>query len=307
MNLLLIFLCLFGMGFASPKASQVVVSQVVAPDMSELASQLLQNPIHNPDTYTRAFEILDSLKSAPSCHKYATKVLIGSCQSLDSDLSDVGLAEVRESFAVRMAMCELQVSKVKLPTQCEPFIMSSRHCPKKQSSGIFQKLRIVENNVEPCFATTDLHQLKSCVNALVERPQFWTSYSNAHQNVVTVCHASRGAAERGMCHNTFFLILTDVFLDEILKIFRDSAKMSEELTMMLADSLKRSLEFAAELEIIRQQSLQNWRNQASEVDSTLKSMMSDMLTGFGSMTNIMSDTSKAVTNLNSDIKGEYYP
>jgi hypothetical protein len=200
MNLIIfLLLCLLGAAYTSAEPSQVLVYPAGATDIKDLALRLLQSPVHDPDIYTRAVAVLDSLQSAPSCHRIATVSLIDSCQSLDSNVADASLSEVREKYATRLAMCELSGAKVQLPSQCDPFVISTRHCPKKPSTGILGKLKLVGNDLEsePCFASTDTAQLKRCLNVIHEKPQWWTSYSNALQNVFLVCQASRGAVEQG--------------------------------------------------------------------------------------------------------------
>jgi hypothetical protein len=170
-------------------------------DGESLTLRLLQNPLHDPEVYSQALAILESLQSTPSCNRAATVSLIDSCQSLEaSEGSDVLLSEVRENYAARLAMCELMGAKVQLPSQCEMFVMSERHCKKKKSGGLMSKFRKPDNSKlesTVCFAETSRAQLKRCLGVIHDKPQWWTSYSNALQNVLVVCQASRGAIEQG--------------------------------------------------------------------------------------------------------------
>src|SRR6202012_5274244 len=78
------------------------------PRVEDLASLLFQQAVQQDEIFSHAITILDSLKSAPSCHRLATVSLVDSCSSLErSRDGETALAEEREKYAARLAMCEL--------------------------------------------------------------------------------------------------------------------------------------------------------------------------------------------------------
>jgi len=166
---------------------------------TELTSSLLNGQIHQPEVYSRAVTILETLETAPSCHRVATLTLINSCQSLERSAStEVALYETREEYATKLAMCELSGAKASISSICANFIPSSKTCRKNRSNGFFRRSQQTEDVPgEVCYPEVSRHQVRQCISALHSKPQWWTSYSNALQNVVVVCQASRSAIEKG--------------------------------------------------------------------------------------------------------------
>lgn len=166
-------------------------------------AKLLQEPIHQPEVYTRAVQILESIESAPSCHRLAAVSLIDSCQVLESSTtSEISLASVRETYATRLAMCELSSAGNLVPAQCERFIPTIAAC-NQETSTIKRLWSPRSQSVDSkgfettCYPTFTPSNTKQCINSLSTRPQWWTSYSNALQNVLIVCQAGRDAVEKG--------------------------------------------------------------------------------------------------------------
>jgi hypothetical protein len=170
-------------------------------DVEALTSKLLRGPIHEPEVYMRAVNILESMETAPSCHRIATLTLINSCQSLErSTAAEIALTEVREEYATRLAMCELMSAKVTVPSQCSRFIPQDGGCRRKRSFAFWDSTHSDEatNSIDKiCYREVNPTQVKQCLGTLHAKPQWWTSYSNALQNVVVVCQASRSAIEKG--------------------------------------------------------------------------------------------------------------
>jgi hypothetical protein len=166
-----------------------------------LTASLLNGQIHQPAVYLKAVSILETMESAPSCHRVATLTLINSCQSLEkSASSEVELYEVREEYAARLAMCELTGAKAPISPHCAEFI--PRACSTNGLSGFFRRQKQTQDtNGKICYPEVARKQVKQCISALNSRPQWWTSYSNALQNVVVVCQASRNAIEQGRLYS----------------------------------------------------------------------------------------------------------
>jgi hypothetical protein len=167
---------------------------------SDLTGSLLNGQIHQPEVYSRAVNILTTLQSAPSCHRVATLTLINSCQSLERSAStEVALYETREEYATKLAMCELDGAKATIGSHCLDLVPSAHACRKQKPSGFFGRKHPVEQGAsgKVCYPDITRQHVKSCIYALHSKPQWWTSYSNALQNVVVVCQASRSAIEKG--------------------------------------------------------------------------------------------------------------
>jgi hypothetical protein len=153
--------------------------------------------IYDSNSYKKALIFLEELKDASSCHRLAASTLIQTCQSLDQKVAlDVALAEVKEEYAAKVAVCELSAvfnkSKDVVPKACKAFVPSEKACAK---TGAEAK-RI-------CYAQISRSQVTVCISGLETRAQTWTSYSNALQNVHNTCQASRISMDKGKFHALF--------------------------------------------------------------------------------------------------------
>jgi hypothetical protein len=189
-----------------PESISMAESEVggrIMPRVEDLASILFQQAVQKDEIFSHAITILDSLKSAPSCHRLATVSLVDSCSSLErSPEGEISLAEEREKYAARLAMCELMGAKIIVPPQCNFFVPSRDGCPKPVTMLVFKHLWRRDSgdshsSRKECFHEVSSTQVRNCLAALHDRPQWWTSYSNALQNVLVVCQASRNGVEKG--------------------------------------------------------------------------------------------------------------
>jgi hypothetical protein len=198
--LLPLLILLWLVSFVHGKLENVAVPSMNA-NIDDLVRRLVQNSVHDKEVYSKAVDVLENIHSAPDCHRMATFSLVDSCQALEpSDGSEAILADVREEYATRLAMCELSGAKAQIPTQCTDFVPSHAHCAKSGQGFLArfrgQKLVPADSN-SLCYADTTQSQLKACLYALHSKPQWWTSYSNAFNGVLVVCQASRASMERG--------------------------------------------------------------------------------------------------------------
>ena len=174
---------------------------------------MLQNPpVQQREIFSHALRIIHSMESSPSCNRLAALTLINSCQSLEMSAKgssnaktkgELILDEVKSEYAVRLAVCELNGAKANIPRECAGFIPSSYACGKFRFRSLFTRQESRSHD-ELCYPEAAGSQVRQCLQALESRPQWWTSYSNAKQNAVVMCQASRDAIERGMSVN--FLI-----------------------------------------------------------------------------------------------------
>ena len=171
---------------------------------------MLQNPpVQQREIFSNALRIIHSMELSPSCNRLAALTLINSCQSLDMSAKgssnaktkgELILDEVKSEYAVRLAVCELNGAKVNIPRECAVFIPSSYACGKSRFRSLFTRQESRSHD-ELCYPEAASSQIIQCLRALESRPQSWTSYSNAKQNAVVMCQASRDAIERGMSVN----------------------------------------------------------------------------------------------------------
>lgn len=160
-------------------------------DGIDINLDLGNSKVYNSKSYKDAITFIEDLKTASSCHRLAASSLINVCQSINQDSSvELALADTKEEYAAKIAACELNVvrgrGKDAIPKPCKNFLPNKDACPKTQHEP---KKR--------CYAPLSRVQITACINALEDRPQSWTSYSNALQNVQNACQASRLAIEKG--------------------------------------------------------------------------------------------------------------
>lgn len=169
-------------------------------------SSLIQQPqLQRSSLFSHALTIIQSLETSPSCNRLAALALINSCQSLDMPSgkhaeaipgTESILDEVRSEYAARLAMCELSGAKATLPTPCLALLPSRSRCGKKGRLNVMGFLGHKESE-NLCLTQVSEQEMKACLRSLESRPQWWTSYSNARQNAVIICQASRDAVEKG--------------------------------------------------------------------------------------------------------------
>ncbi|KAL1637475.1 hypothetical protein SLS56_000613 [Neofusicoccum ribis] len=168
----------------------------------DLSSMLRRAPFHEARVFEVARKHILEMESSPACHQVATSTLIDSCQSFSSlpgqdsaRTADHSLDEVRQEYAARLAVCELQGIKSGIPKDCAPFVPSREACSKAYTKGFFRRDSVQEGSKRACYPEFTPRQLKQCVDSLFDHGQRWTSYSNAQTNAIVICQASRGAVE----------------------------------------------------------------------------------------------------------------
>jgi hypothetical protein len=173
---------------------------------SDLASILQTPSIAQQEILSQALRIVHSMESAPTCNRLAVLNLINDCKSLEQNSDNVKLEsetlldEVKSEYAARLAVCELLGAKALVPRECGILVPSPQACGKGRFSSFFSRQKDSANG-EYCYPEATHTQFERCLKALESRPQSWTSYSNARQNAVVMCHASRDAIERGTIRN----------------------------------------------------------------------------------------------------------
>ncbi|KAL6712219.1 hypothetical protein ACN47E_000096 [Coniothyrium glycines] len=113
------------------------------------------------------------------------------------------LDNVKTEYAAKLAVCELlsaQPTNPAPPPHCEILVPSSKACGK---GGRWWHTSPEALNDKQCYPTFKDYQYTQCLKSLQSTPQFWTSFSNARQNAVVMCQASRDAIERESHLETF--------------------------------------------------------------------------------------------------------
>jgi hypothetical protein len=235
--------------WAFPAASApgvIIDSSQGGQDLSDLAARFTESTPEQSVLFTQALSVLNLLESAPSCHRLAAHNLIDTCESLEKSTEiELALEEVKEKYAARLAMCELTGAQTSLPPQCKDFVPSP--CAHEGFARLFRKRdqpKAVAAD-QMCYPNTSRNQVKQCLNALHSRPQWWTSYSNALQNVVVVCQATRTYKDK----------------EEILENLKSGVKATGELMTAVDGNLKKSHDFAAAVRALQNQVLREQQEQ----------------------------------------------
>jgi hypothetical protein len=218
----------------------------------DLASSLHLQTAPQDETFSKAIQILRSIKSSPSCNRIAASRLLTSSQSIKGEGEDHGKAQsldhVKSLYAARLAVCELTGAGAALPTDCVPVA----------PPPVGQRQRYRANNEDSLGLEEDdipSGQLERCLRSLESRPQWWTSYSNSRQNAVVMCQATRIEIDREdllALHKTL-TEATSSLTDELKDILRNAAAESsknkafmqavETMRVNLADDLEESSSF----------------------------------------------------------------
>ncbi|PLB39627.1 putative nuclear membrane fusion protein Kar5 [Aspergillus candidus] len=188
-----------------------------------LVTFLEGKPQQHDAIYTGAIQILESMKTSPSCNRMAASELVMSCQSLGDKSGDtpdsgtyVTLERVRSFYAARLAICELNGAGASVPRLCIPVTVSGP--PGKRMFSIPSRSKPPLSPVDKESAAL----LEGCLKTLESRPQWWTSYSNNRQNAVVICQAARIEGEK----------------EELLELYRSIVESSSKLNDGLQDALR---------------------------------------------------------------------
>ncbi|KAJ5755934.1 hypothetical protein N7533_005477 [Penicillium manginii] len=149
--------------------------------------------------FIEAVQLLDSMKSSPSCNRVAVTRLVTSCQFVggketgDSNTYEYEtLDRIRSIYAARLAICELSGAGASVPSPCLPVAVSQPPTSNFRFPFTSKPRSSPDTSID--LLPEDL--LRQCLKALESRPQWWTSYSNNRQNAMVICQAARIEVER---------------------------------------------------------------------------------------------------------------
>ena len=160
---------------------------------------------HDPDVFDKAIGYISSLRSGPSCARFATATLLRSCQDVegavqstrdDTESFEVTLDQLKSTYAARLAVCELIEAGASVPSECSSLTPAGRPRQERNLARILVRKTTMKS--QDGMPNPDGATLKQCLTSLESRPQWWTSYSNNRQNAVVMCQAVRGQIERGL-------------------------------------------------------------------------------------------------------------
>lgn len=163
----------------------------------------------NHRVITQAVDFVVSMQNAPTCTRMAASHLMNECKLLENapDFAkarpEAYLDNVKTEYAAKLAVCELlsaQPSNPMPPPNCDILVPTSRACGKG-STWWYSRPESVSD--KQCYPDFKEYQYVQCLKTLQSSPQYWTSFSNARQNAVVMCQASRDAIERENHLETF--------------------------------------------------------------------------------------------------------
>ena len=197
----------------------------------------------NQRVITQAVDFVVSMQTAPTCTRMAASHLMNECKLLEhapdfaKSRPEAYLDNVKTEYAAKLAVCELlsaQPTNPVPPPHCDILVPASKHCDK--ASGWWHA-RPEFRNDKQCYPVFKGYQYTQCLESLQSTPQYWTSFSNARQNAVVMCQASRDVIEREN-HLETFKNLTQVIggvtstmqktTEEYETLIREQRQYSEE-------------------------------------------------------------------------------
>lgn len=197
----------------------------------------------NHKVISQAVDFVVSMQTAPTCTRMAASHLMNECRLLEhapdfaKSRPEAYLDNVKTEYAAKLAVCELlsaQPSSPTPPLHCEILVPTSKACSK--GGGWWHAKADVASDKQ-CYPDFKDYQYTQCLKSLQSTPQFWTSFSNARQNAVVMCQASRDAIEREN-HLETFKNLTQVLgvvtstmqktTEDYETLIKDHTRFSEE-------------------------------------------------------------------------------
>ena len=197
----------------------------------------------NHKVITQAVDFVVSMQTAPTCTRMAASHLMNECKLLEhapdfaKSRPEAYLDNVKTEYAAKLAVCELLSAQPMNPTppaNCDILVPASRHCGK---GGSWWHARPEVPSEKQCYPDFKEYQYTQCLKRLQSTPQYWTSFSNARQNAVVMCQASRDVIEREN-HLEIFKNLTQVLGD----VTSNMQKTTEEYESLIREQRQYSEE-----------------------------------------------------------------
>ncbi|KAJ5913946.1 hypothetical protein N7504_002829 [Penicillium tannophilum] len=236
--------------------------------------------------FTQAVQILDSMKSSPSCHRIAATKLVTSCQGMGGKEAKTReqyeiLDQTRSVYAARLAICEIEGAGSSIPTQCLPLTVAPVEA--KLRFNFMAKVKQSESGA----TEYPKEVLELCLRTLESRPQWWISYSNNRQNAMVICQAARMETEK----------------DELLNLHRSivdsNVKLNEGLQLALqkaAMDSARKEEFFKVVQAMQDKLLVDMKRNESAFQRIFGRLMHDVEAGIVIVVNTVASSLRRVQN-----------
>ncbi|KAL6159013.1 hypothetical protein ACJQWK_03742 [Exserohilum turcicum] len=280
---------IFGLFFIPKALSQYHSPAADAATTIDVTSLFQHTTSRNQKVITQAVDIVISMQTAPTCTQMAASHLMNECRLLEHapDFARVRpeayLDNVKTEYAAKLAVCELlsaQPVNSAAPPHCDVLIPAARHCGK---SGSWWHAQAVVSSDKQCYPTFKERQYIQCLKSLQSTPQYWTSFSNARQNAVVMCQASRDAIEREN-HLEVFKNLTQV----LGGVITNMQKTNEEYESLIRQQRRHSEEVRdthqqlnEELQAVRAKAVSTVEAMDSKFHTFMESSISDFITALG--------------------------
>jgi hypothetical protein len=154
---------------------------------------LLTAQARESENLREAYDLVAQVQSSPTCNQLAAYQLLTSCKTLEvgSDGTETPalLEKVRNLYAARLAVCELQSAHASIPTQCKDIMSVLLSDLGTEEQSRLNRLWYGRDCIEAKV-------LNPCLTALHGKSTSWTSYSNNRVQAMTMCHAIRDHLER---------------------------------------------------------------------------------------------------------------
>lgn len=177
---------------------------------SDLAGiELSPNKVRITEAMHTIINTMNKVEKLPSCQKLASQALLNTCSEIDHATSlatdkgiDVMLERSKSIYATRLAICELMDANAVIPASCSPFRPVENDSKFNGFRGFIVNGYFTKPTTQHKFE--DHGDLDQCSASLSSNPVWWTSYSNARQNAVLLCHSMRSELDKGKSDCTSF-------------------------------------------------------------------------------------------------------
>lgn len=241
----------------------------------------------NQRVITQAVDFVVSMQTAPTCTRMAASHLMNECKLLEHapDFAKVRpeayLDNVKTEYAAKLAVCELLSAQPNNPTpppNCDILVPTSRACSRGGTWWYSRPETSV--NEKHCYPEIKEYQYVQCLKTLQSSPQYWTSFSNARQNAVVMCQASRDAIEREN-HLETFKNLTQV-MGAVSSAMKKSTEEYEALIRdqkQFADEVREAQDrFKEDVHAVQEKALVTVGTLDNKFHSFMETTMSDLVT-----------------------------
>jgi hypothetical protein len=240
----------------------------------------------NQRVISQAVDFVVSMQTAPTCTRMAASHLMNECKLLEhapdfaKSRPEAYLDNVKTEYAAKLAVCELlsaQPSNPMPPPNCDILVPTSRAC-SKGVTWWYSRPETMDD--KQCYPQMREYQYVQCLKTLQSSPQYWTSFSNARQNAVVMCQASRDAIEREN-HLETFKNLTQV-MGAVSSAMQKSTEDYETLIKdqkQFADEVREAQDrFKQDVHAVQEKALATVGTLDNKFHAFMETSMSDLVT-----------------------------